>query len=454
MPPGDCFRCHQPGHWANNCPLKSPTNPKTTDAVTVTSPPVIHCPCNAGVCNVLTSKTVKNPKRRFYICPSVPSCGFFKWCDQVSIKSEPISDNPTCLCGSGPCKRVTVIDGPNAHRSYFVCSIKKSFGACGFFKWEDEAEEEVGNGGSTCSTLIRVSGFDSTDDSNLVQETELDSDGNVKRSRLGVVVVSDLSSTSSNEFTLGNGVVDGVAETVKDYADTLPMNTLTMGKELIPVCLSFNNRKPVSNGSVFASGDGRNQGIAPSFDLITVYDDVGDVEAEEKVLPSLAPPKQPEPQVEALCSDHPANGASSEGVTGLSHNTINPNGKIKPDHKFGETKASFSGSSSLMVDLVEQYNSEKLHFESVSMKHVDALTAFTGSYKQLETLRGRTHSLRKELVEVETQVKLYETESSEFAATLQEVSDEMAKSQKIMAEMARKLAKEVKVYKQSDFAAL
>ncbi|KAL1225419.1 hypothetical protein V5N11_009071 [Cardamine amara subsp. amara] len=401
MPPGDCFRCHQPGHWANNCPLKSPTNPKTTDAVTVTSPPVIHCPCNAGVCNVLTSKTVKNPKRRFYICPSVPSCGFFKWCDQVSIKSEPISDNPTCLCGSGPCKRVTVIDGPNAHRSYFVCSIKKSFGACGFFKWEDEAEEEVGNGGSTCSTLIRVSGFDSTDDSNLVQETELDSDGNVKRSRLGVVVVSDLSSTSSNEFTLGNGVVDGVAETVKDYADTLPMNTLTMGKELIPVCLSFNNRKPVSNGSVFASGDGRNQGIAPSFDLITVYDDVGDVEAEEKVLPSLAPPKQPEPQVEALCSDHPANGASSEGVT---------------------------GSSSLMVDLVEQYNSEKLHFESVSMKHVDALTAFTGSYKQLETLRGRTHSLRKELVEVETQ--------------------------KIMAEMARKLAKEVKVYKQSDFAAL
>ncbi|KAL1188128.1 hypothetical protein V5N11_003163 [Cardamine amara subsp. amara] len=402
MPPGDCFRCHQPGHWANNCPLKSPTNPKTTDAVTVTSPPVIHCPCNAGVCNVLTSKTVKNPKRRFYICPSVPSCGFFKWCDQVSIKSEPISDNPTCLCGSGPCKRVTVIDGPNAHRSYFVCSIKKSFGACGFFKWEDEAEEEVGNGGSPCSTLIRVSGFDSTDDSNLVQETELDSDGNVKRSGLGVVVVSDLSSTSSNKFTLGNGVVDGVAETVKDYADTLPMNTLTMGKELIPVCLSFNNCKPVSNGSVFASGDGRNQGIAPSFDLITVYDDVGDVEAEEKVLlPSLAPPKQPEPQVEALCSDHPANGASSEGVT---------------------------GSSSLMVDLVEQYNSEKLHFESVSMKHVDALTAFTGSYKQLETLRGRTHSLRKELVEVETQ--------------------------KIMAEMARKLAKEVKVYKQSDFAAL
>lgn len=121
MSTGDCFRCHQPGHWAANCPLKTTTKLTTTAAAA--SPPDIHCPCNGGACNVLTSTTKKNPNRRFYTCPS---CGFFKWCDQVSIiKSESISVHPTCPCGSGPCRRVTVIDGPNAQRSYFVCSIKK-----------------------------------------------------------------------------------------------------------------------------------------------------------------------------------------------------------------------------------------------------------------------------------------------------------------------------------------
>lgn len=82
----------------------------------------------------------------------------------------------------------------------------------------------------------------------------MDSDGNVKRSRLGVVVESELNPTSSNDSTLGNRI----AQTVKD---TLPMNAVTEGKESIPVFAGFNNRKPVSSG-VFASTDGRNQGIS------------------------------------------------------------------------------------------------------------------------------------------------------------------------------------------------
>lgn len=102
--------------------------------------------------------------------------------------------------------------------------------------------------------MVGFSGFDSTDDENLVEETELDSDGNVKRIGLGAVVGSDLNSTLSNKSTLCIPVV-------KDFADNLPMNAVTMGKESIPVCSSFNNRKPVSNGGVFSSGDGRNQGI-------------------------------------------------------------------------------------------------------------------------------------------------------------------------------------------------
>ncbi|CAH8256757.1 unnamed protein product [Arabidopsis lyrata] len=422
MSTGDCFRCHQPGHWANNCPLKTTTIPTT---VAVASPPVIHCPCNAGACNILTSKTEKNPNRRFYTCPS---CKFFKWCDQVSIKSEPIADLPTCPCGAGPCKRVTVIDGPNAQRSYFVCCVKKGFGDCGFFKWEDDVQiqpesEQVEND--------RFSGFDES----LLHETELDSDGNVKRNRLGVVVESELNPTSSSESTtLGNRVVD-----------TLPMNAVTVGKESIPVFAGFNNQESVSNG-VVASADG----IVPSFDLITLHDDAVRLETEEQVLPLVAP-KHLDPQVEPL---YGKNSYASEGVAGHSENTSDPvlNGSKKPEHihqpsmTSGKIEASFSGGSS-MKKLIEQYNSEKLNFESISMKHVDALTAFMDSYKQLESLRDRAHSLRKQLLEVEKQVKLYEAETSEFAASLQEVSGEMAKSQKKMVETAGKVAKEVRVNK-------
>lgn len=69
MPTGDCFHCHKPGHWANRCPLKSTT---TITTVAADSPPVIHCPCDRA-CVVLTSRTVKNPNRRFYKCSAVKS---------------------------------------------------------------------------------------------------------------------------------------------------------------------------------------------------------------------------------------------------------------------------------------------------------------------------------------------------------------------------------------------
>ncbi|XP_010480204.1 PREDICTED: uncharacterized protein LOC104758932 [Camelina sativa] len=443
MPTGDCFHCHQPGHWANNCPFKTTTEPASS-----ASPPVIHCPCNGGPCNIFTSKTGKNPNRRFYKCP-IPSCGFFKWCDEVSIiKPESISVHPTCACGAGPCTRVTFIDGPNAQRSYFVCCLKKNFGACGFFQWEDDFQtqpqpqpEQVGNDGSPCPTLIGHSGFDSVDDvSLLLHETSLDSNGNVKRSRLGVVVETDLNPSSSNESTLGNRVVGRTAQPLKD---NLLMNAVPMGKESIPVFAGFNNRKPVYNG-VSASADGRNRGTVPSFDLITLCEDAVHLETDEQVLPSLAP-THVDPQVESLRSGlfgfNCKSSYASEDKTGVCQNTsdsvsngkTNPNHKHQPEHQSYETGASFSGSFSLM-DLIEQYNSEKLHFKSVSLKYVDALTAFTGSYKQLESLRDRAHSLKKELRDVEKQVKFCEAETSEFAMSLREVSGEMVKLQKKMVE--------------------
>ncbi|CAF1728375.1 uncharacterized protein LOC106386738 [Brassica napus] len=357
MPTGDCFHCHKPGHWANRCPLKSTT---TITTVAADSPPVIHCPCDRA-CVVLTSRTVKNPNRRFYKCSAVPSCGFFKWCDKVSIESQPVvSINPTCPCGSGPCRRVTVTEGPNAHRSYFVCCIKKGFGACGFFQWENDAQipsEQVGLGGSPCSTLSEFS-----DDFNSLPIIDLSSDASVNQESKDVV----------------------------------------------------------------------------------------SLETGEKVLPSLAP-EHNETQLKDLGNYYTTN--SNEGyalevevaeATSLSKNIINPvsNKPTSQSTTSIETEASFSGCSSLM-DLIEQYNSERLHFESVSMQHVDALTAFTGSYKILESLRDTARNQSKQLIEVEKQVKFYEAKTSEFAASLEEVCGEMTISQNKMVETARRVVKEM-----------
>lgn len=75
----------------------------------------------------------------------------------------------------------------------------------------------------------------------MLHETELDSDGNVKRNRLGVVVELELNPASSSESnTLGNRIVD-----------TLPVNPVTVGKESIPVFAGFNDQGSVSNSELF-----------------------------------------------------------------------------------------------------------------------------------------------------------------------------------------------------------
>lgn len=284
----------------------------------------------------------------------------------MSINSQPVSLNPTCPCGSGPCRRVTVPDGPNANRSSFVCCIKKGFGACGFSQWEDDAQiqsEQVGLGGPPCtSTLSDFSEFN-----NSLPNIDLSSDASV-------------------------------------------------------------NQEPKNEGSF---------------------------ETEEKVLPSLAP-EHNENQLKDLSYYYTTNsddtgfrGKESYALevaeaTSLSENIINPvsNRPTCQSTTSIETEASFSGCSSLM-DLIEQYNSEKLHFENVSMKHVDVLSAFTGSYKILESLRDTSHNLSKQLTEVKKQVKLYEAKTSEFAASLEEVCGELTSSQNKMVETARRVLKEL-----------
>ncbi|XP_050235285.1 uncharacterized protein LOC126683435 isoform X4 [Mercurialis annua] len=82
----ECFKCKRKGHWANECPNKSPkksaaSSPKnSTNSIPATP---VRCPWCFRLCRLKTSQTEKNPDRDYYACP-VPDfgkCEFFGWAD-------------------------------------------------------------------------------------------------------------------------------------------------------------------------------------------------------------------------------------------------------------------------------------------------------------------------------------------------------------------------------------
>ncbi|XP_052192547.1 uncharacterized protein LOC127801430 isoform X2 [Diospyros lotus] len=156
-----CFSCQQAGHWARNCPNRTPTARRELHLGPPSSlpsagpSPVVYCPCGGGICDVKVSRKPKSSGRKFYACPLYPSvnkCNFFKWYDELS-SDDLTYDAPTCECGAGPCHVYRETDGPNAGRKFFVCPIKKGQGACDFRQLVG-ATDSHSNDGTTTSPSI------------------------------------------------------------------------------------------------------------------------------------------------------------------------------------------------------------------------------------------------------------------------------------------------------------
>ncbi|CAK7329740.1 unnamed protein product [Dovyalis caffra] len=139
-----CFTCKGFGHWAKDCPNKTPKKSQASSPGSSSSPsvqvpdlPVVRCPCGRGNCKVYTASTNKNTGRKFYTCPgdhrTSDKCEFFKWTDVIAARFK----SPMCPCGAGICSLNFVSSSPDRDRWYFACRIKKNHGACQFFQWAD-----------------------------------------------------------------------------------------------------------------------------------------------------------------------------------------------------------------------------------------------------------------------------------------------------------------------------
>ncbi|CAH8292261.1 unnamed protein product [Eruca vesicaria subsp. sativa] len=341
------------------------------------------------------------------------------WIIDCPLKSKSNDDPPPpwihCPCGGGLCDIKLSNTHENPGRRFYKCPAAQK---CTFFKWCDKVTEEdirfrpdftipdCPCGSGPCRRSVSGSGPDAG------------------RAYLQCGVRKGFGACGFFKW------VDDVADEV-DFWVEADLVLSDVESSFLAAAGVPENAEDDSSVSDVHSAAGVNQGVL-------MYD-TAVIEPGEKLHGDCA--------VSKLSVD--------EATSCLGRDTTVSNGSVAKREmtcyeQFGEAEWSFPN----LEDLMEQYNSEKVQFESISGKHAQVLSAFMSSYSRLRILHEKTSHLRKLLVETEKEMACCEAETLELGTNCREVAGEMADSQNRMQVMAVILGDEVEALKQKEFAVM
>ncbi|KAJ6671332.1 hypothetical protein OIU85_015119 [Salix viminalis] len=440
-----CFTCKRLGHWSTDCPYKTPpkslaSSPGSSSSPSVQGPylPVVRCPC--GTCKVLTSKTDKNPGRKFYSCPG--GCGFFEWSDDIVARFKP----PMCPCDAGTCSLNIVSSGPDSGRWYFACRITKGHGACNFFQWADSEGNNMKNvqGDESRGYPAPRSLFPGNQD--LIVNNEPCKQDN---------------QSSDIEFE------SAMAGIVENYANTSMASPIRKDEPEIPC------QEPELSLQISAATHTKSEGTPP-FEPVTEDEGLtlvadsssNDAKSDKQQGPFLQSPGEDAEHPNSVFqvpsgtktvaenSDASKLALKTSGncllyflqsmdqtqhetmlkvaeVTfdNLRHLPIDYESFSKAVREYIDCKSKLAGISESMGgdfssdEFLDHYNDKKTHFDNISQRHVEAVSACEASENRLQSLRGEVSRARHSLLLLEKQLSSCEAETLRCKSRVDEISN-------------------------------
>ncbi|XP_021661764.2 uncharacterized protein LOC110650921 isoform X2 [Hevea brasiliensis] len=484
----ECFSCRRKGHWAKECPNKTPKKSQPfspgSNSTNGSGLPPIRCPCGRGTCQILTSKTEKNPERKFYRCPGDRStvdgyCNFFKWCDELSDRA------PMCPCGVGFCSLNLSREstGPNGENWYFACRIKKNHGACSFFQWVDSEvnammRKYVGKSNGSNSAINDLDNKEFS--SKIVPESPI-VEGAENASNMPIIVIP------SEQDEMHNWEL-----VMQDVESEVPLQVFQRMRQSKSYFLKELARQ------ISVAGNTITQDICPSLD-----DDVNTSENEgsfvllgsdETDTPLSLTPGQDVQLVGGVIQE--ASGLNEPfGITQDEAKSIlkeygqallNTLESMNP-HRHGAmvklAEATFKTLQNLSIEcgpfgervkeyihnmsrletiegslckglssheLIKLLDSEKVQFDNVSRLHAEAVTAYSASSNHLQSLEEEISLVKAMLLQLEKQLSSCEAETLVLKTHVDEVSKEMLESKSSMEAAYDKLAEALELERQRD----
>ncbi|CAK7329738.1 unnamed protein product [Dovyalis caffra] len=509
-----CFLCKRFGHWAKDCPNKNPKKSESSSPGSSSSPsvhvpdlPMVRCPCGQGICKVITSRTDKNPGRKFYACPvdkaKSGKCEFFKWTDVIAARFKP----PTCPCGVGRCSLNIVSSGPDRDRWYFACRIKKNHGACQFFQWADSEVNSMlimrvdeSKGHSSPRSLF-------TDHQVLVNNEPRKEDDQSSDIKLESAIFESFdnfpNSSLASPFRKDEIPVTDMVLQDSESWDLVAGTSLQL-PPLIPKSEILCQESEFSL-QISAAGQTTREGSTPSFD--PVIEDLGDIEGptllsdrssndEESVIPHDPLPQSPGKDVEHPNSvfQEPSgikivvqkNDISKSALKtfgqglldtlqsmdqtqhermlkvaeaifdALRHLSIDNASFSKAVMEYIHCKSKLSGIEESMGEafsseqFLGHYNEKKTQFDNISQLHAEAVSAYEASENRLQSLRGEVSRVKDVLLQLEKQLPFCEAEILRCESHFVEISKDKSESERNLDAACEKMEEALKLEHERD----